>query len=291
MKKQDHQQFKNIIKAALADKAEKISTPDNMFENIKQEIKLNRSEKKFMLKEKFSPLNLKKSIIAASCGIFIVAGSALVFSPDVRVSALQSIDKYVNGYTDIKSYDKAPSKDELKKNLGYEAKVPDSLEGGYKLIRSRILGHIDGLIPDKQYDKKEALGIYSKDDNKKDYVALDVSKVEARDDSPIFKNAKAVTIGNAAAYWVEYKVHIVPKDIMNKKTQKQKDEIDEACKNGKEILNIVASNDGSKLNEEFITAHSLKWTDNKVNYHLTDENNKLTFEEMSKMAEGIINSK
>lgn len=45
MRKQDHLQFENIIKAALADKAEKVSAPDNMFENIKHEIELNRSKK------------------------------------------------------------------------------------------------------------------------------------------------------------------------------------------------------------------------------------------------------
>ncbi|MBU3217379.1 hypothetical protein LL033_25705 (plasmid) [Clostridium estertheticum] len=291
MKKQDHQQFENIIKVVLADKAEKISTPDNMFENIKHEIEFNRSEEKFMLKEKFLPLNFKKSIIVACCSIFIVTGSVLTFSPGVRASALQSIDKYVNGYTDMKRYDRAPSKDELKQNLGYEAKMPASLEGDYKLIRSHILGHVDGLIPDKQYDKRGAAGIYSKDNNKENYVSLDLLKVGAGDDTPIFKNAKAVTIGNTAAYWVEYKIHIVPQDIMDKKTKKEKNEIDKACESGKEILINVGSNDNRKLNEEFKTAHSLKWADNKVNYQLTDENNKLTFKEMSKMAEGIINSK
>jgi len=151
------------------------------------------------------------------------------------------------------------------------------------------LGHINGLIPDKQYDKTAASGIYSKNNSEKESVFLDVSKAEEKDDSPIFKNGKAVTIGNTAAHWVQYKVHILPKDILDKKTKEQKDEIDKACENGKEILNIVASKDSSKLNEEFKTAHSLKWTDNKVNYQLTDENNKLTFKEMSKIAEGIIN--
>lgn len=293
MKKQDHQQFENIIKAALKDNAENISSPDNMFENIKHEIELNRSEKKFMLKEKFLPLslNLKKSIITASCGIFIVAGSILAFSPDTRVSALQSIGKYVNGYIDMKSYNKAPSKDELKKDLGYEAKIPASLEGGYKLIDSGISGHINGSTPDKQYDKKEAGAMYSKNNSKKDYVTLDLWKVGAREDSPIFKNAKVVTIGSTAAYWVEYKVHIVPQDIMDKKTQKEKEEIDKACESGKEILVGIGSKNGGKLSEELKTAHTLKWTDNNVNYQLTDQNNKLTFEEMSKMAEGIMNSK
>ncbi len=285
------QQFDNIVKSALMNKAEKVSISENMFENIKHEIKLNRGEKKFMLKEKLLCLNLKKSIVAASCGIFIVAGLFLTFSPGIRVSALQSIDKYVNGYSEMKKYDRAQSKDELKNNLGYEVKMPASLEGGFKLTSSHILGHVDGLIPDKQYDKRGITSIYLKDNNKEEDISLAAAKVGSEDDGPIFKNAKTVTIGNTTAHWVEYKHHKVPKNIMDKKTQKQKNEIDEACKNGKEILTIFSNKDGSKLNEEFKIVHSLKWTQNNVNYQLTDENNKLSFEEMSKIAESIINSK
>ncbi|WML32877.1 hypothetical protein [Clostridium sp. OS1-26] len=166
----NQQQFKDIVKAALLNKAEEASQSDNMFESIKYEIQSNRSEKRFMLKEKFLPLNLnlKKSIITASCGIFIIAGSVLTFSPSIRASALQIIDKNVNGYTSIRNYDKAPSKDTLKKDLGYAIKMPASLPGGYKLVDSNITGHIDGsLPPEKQYDKKAAGAIYSKDKSQK----------------------------------------------------------------------------------------------------------------------------
>lgn len=294
MKMSNQKQFEDIIKASLLDKAERISPPDNMFENIKNEIKLNnRSEKKLMLKEKFFPLNLniKKSVIAASLGTLIVAGSILTFSPNARVLALQAIDKHVNGYMSMKDYDKAPSKDELKKDLGYDAKLPTSLEGGYKLIDSSIAGHVDGSNPDKQYDKKAAGGMYSKDNTKKDFVTLDICKAGTEEVSPIFKNAKAVTIGNTAAQWVEYTIRIEPFDVFEKMSQQQKDKINEACASGKEILVTVSSKDGKKLNEELKTAHALKWTDNNVNYQLTDQNNKLTFEEMSKMAQGMLNSK
>lgn len=289
----NQEQFEDIIKTSLLSKAEEVSPPDNMFENIKLKIQSNRSEKKLMLKEKFLPINLniKKSIIAASCGTLIIAGSILALSPNARVSALQAIDKHVNGYSSMKDYNKAPSKDELKKELGYEAKLPASLEGGYKLINGGIAGHIDGSNPDKQYDKKEAGGTYAKNDDKKDFVTLDICKVGDEEDPPIFKNAKTVTIGNATGYWTEYKLHIVPVDVFEKMSQQQKDKINEACANGKEILITVSSKDGKKLNEELKTAHALKWTDNNVNYRLTDQNNKLTFQEMSKIAQSIISSK
>jgi hypothetical protein len=285
------QQFEDIVKASLLNKAEKISPSDNMFKNIKYEIQLNRSEKKFMLKEKFLPLNLnlKKSIITAACGTFIILGSVLAFSPNARVSALQSIGKHVNGYIDMKTYDKAPSKDELKKDLGYEVKMPASLPGEYKLMNSSIDGHIDGSTPDKQYDKKEAEGIYSKTNTRQDSLTLGAWKAGARADSAIYKNAKTVTIENTTAYWTEYTVHVLPNDIKLSKEQEAKE--NEACKSGKEILIGIGSKDGKKLKEEFNTAHSLKWTQNNVNYELTDQNNKLTFDQMSKMAESIINSK
>lgn len=291
MKMSNQEQFENIIRTSLLSKAEEVSPSDNMFENIKHEIQSNRSEKKFMLKEKFLPinLNLKKSIIAASCGTLIVAGSIFAFSPSTRVSALQLIDKHVNGYINMKDYDKAPSKDTLKKDLGYEIKMPASLEGGYKLVNSSIAGHIDGSTPDKEYDKKEAGGTYSKTNTKGDFITIDAWKVGTREDPEIYKNAKTVNVGNVDAYWTEYTIHVIPGDIQLSKQQQAKE--DEACKNGKEILIGVSSKDGKKINEEFKTAHSLKWTENNVNYQLTDQNNKLTFEEMSKMAQSIMNSK
>lgn len=291
----NQQQFEDIIRTALVDKAEKASTSDNMFENIKYEIQSNKGGKKFMLKEKFLPLNLniKKSIIAALCGVFIITGSIFTLSPNIRASAIQSIDKHVNGYTGIKNYDKAPSKDELKRDLGYEIKMPASLPEGYKLVDSDIDGHVDGSAPpDKQYDEKQATAIYSKDIFHKNTVSLGVSKVNTEDDSPIFKNAKKITIGNTTAYWTEYKVHILPIDMFNKMSQQQKNALNKASESGKEILITAGGKNERKLNEQFKTAHSLKWTDNNVNYQLTDQSNKLlTFEQMSQMAESIINSK
>lgn len=290
----NQQQFKDIVKSALLDKAEEVSPSDNMFESIKYEIQSNRSEKRFMLKEKFFPLNLnlKKSIITASCGIFIIAGSVLTFSPNIRASALQAIDKHVNGYISMRNYDKAPSKDALKKDLGYEIKMPASLPGGYKLVDSEIYGHIDGSAPpEKQYDKKGACTTYSKDMLRKEAISLDAFKAGAEEDLPIFKNSKTVTIGTTTAYWTEYTVHILPNDMFDKMSQQQKDELNKASENGKELLVMVGSNKGKKLNEQFKTAHSLRWTDNGVSYKLADQNNKLTFEQMSKMAESIINSK
>ncbi|AKN31724.1 hypothetical protein Ccar_12975 [Clostridium carboxidivorans P7] len=285
----NQQQFDNIIKSALMDKAEKVSPPENMFENIKSEIQLNRNEKVFNLKERLAYFNLKKSVITAACCMFIVAGAIFTFSPDARVSALRSIGKHVNGYIDMKSYDKAPSKDVLKKDLGYDAKMPAFLPGGYKLIDASVMGHIDGSTPDKQYDKKEAGGIYSKDNTKEESISLSVWKAGARKDSPICKNAKTVTVGNTTARWAEYTVHVLPSDVKLTKEQEAKER--KACENGKEVLIGASSKNGTKIKEEFNTAHSLQWTQNNVNYELTDQNNKLSFEEMSKIAENIINSK
>ncbi|WML32876.1 hypothetical protein [Clostridium sp. OS1-26] len=80
--------------------------------------------------------------------------------------------------------------------------------------------------------------------------------------------------------------------MLDKMSKQQKDELDKASESGKELLVIVGDNSGKKLNEEFKTAHALRWIDNGAVYQLTDQNNKLlTFEQMSQMAESIINSK
>ncbi|AKA67441.1 hypothetical protein [Clostridium scatologenes] len=283
------QQFDDIVKSALVGKAEKVSTSENMFENIKNGIQLDRNKKIFNLKERLPYFNLKKSVITAACCMFVAAGAVFAIFPNATVSALQSIEEYANGYIGMKSYDKVPSSDKLKKDLGYDAKIPAVLSEGYKLIDAEITGHIDGATPDKQYDKKQAECIYSKNNSKKESVDLSIWKVGAKKDPLIYKNAKAVAVGNISAYWAEYVVHIVPDNVKLTKDQVAKE--NKACKSGKEILSYVSSDDDTNLKEEFKTKHSLKWTQNNVNYQLTDENNKLSFEEMSKIAESIINSK
>jgi hypothetical protein len=61
---------------------------------------------------KFIIFNLRKSIIGAVCG-FTIVGLFFATLPNITASALQSINKYVNGYTDVKNYDKVPSKADL----------------------------------------------------------------------------------------------------------------------------------------------------------------------------------
>lgn len=113
---------------------------------------------------------MRKSIIGAACG-FTIIGLFFATSPNITASALQSINKYVNGYTDVKNYDKAPSKADLQKDIGYVVKLPDSLPGGYKLINASITGHVDGSTPDKQqYDKRGVGSIYSIHNTKQDSI-------------------------------------------------------------------------------------------------------------------------
>ncbi|MBI6874140.1 hypothetical protein [Clostridium aciditolerans] len=238
---------------------------------------------------------IKYAVIA--CIVLVSTGLVFGVSSNIRASKLLSIDKSVTGYTRIKSYDKAPSKDKLKTDLGYEATIPELIPEGYKLVKSSISGYIDGAQPvEKQYQKKQASAIYSKHVFSPKVVGLSIWKVGARPDSPIFKNAKSIVIGNTTAYWTEYKKYIIPINTYNKMTQQQKDKILEDMKNGKATIQLHGGDGilGSICNnakEKVTTTHALKWTENDVNYQLTDSDYGLSFEQMSKIAESIMNSK
>lgn len=286
----NQQQFEDNIKKVLFNKAETIKPRDDMFDKIESTIKLNN---KNMVNGKLSYItfNFKKSIIAAACG-FTIVGLFFVTSSNFTASALQSINKYVNGYIDMKHYDNAPSKADLQKDLGYTVKLPDSLPGGYKIIDASIDGHIDGSTPDKQqYDKRGVGAIYSIDKTKQNGITLSVQKTDVDANSPIFKNAKPVNIGNTTAYWTEYTIHVQPVGTKLSKEEQQKE--DENIKNGKEILITIGNKPGNKnmLKDEFKTVYSLKWKDNGINYVLTDQNNKLNLAQMTQLAEHIINTK
>ncbi|WP_242866307.1 hypothetical protein [Clostridium ljungdahlii] len=285
MKMLNQEQFDKSIKKALLNKSQDIVPSDNMFENIKSEIKSNRSDK-YMSKEKFLPfsLNIKKTVIAASCGFLILAGSVAA-SPNLRASALQSIGKYVNGYTDMKHYNKVPSKADLQKDLGYSVKIPDSLPGGYKLIDAGVDGHIDGATPDKQYDNRGANAIYSINNAKGTSITLGASKRSVEADAPIFKNAVPVKMGSITGYFTQYKVHEAPEGT--KFSAKEEQDI----KDGKEVLvGIGSPNKNVKLKEKFSQECALKWKDNGINYILTSMGN-LSESQMSELAQYIISSK
>ncbi|QXE17947.1 hypothetical protein [Clostridium sp. 001] len=285
MKMLNQEQFDKNIKKALLNKSQDIVPSDNMFENIKSEITSNRSDK-YMSKEKFLPfsLNIKKTVIAASCGFLILAGS-VVASPNLRASALQSIGKYVNGYTDMKHYDKAPSKADLQKDLGYSVKIPDSLSGGYKLVDSGVDGHIDGATPDNQYGNRGAYAIYSINNDRKTTLSLGASKRSVEADAPIFKNAVPVKMGSITGYFTQYKVHEAPEGT--KFSAKEKQDI----KDGKEVLIGMGSpKKNVKLKEKFSQECALKWKDNGINYELTSMGN-LSESQMSELAQYVISSK
>lgn len=229
----------------------------------------------------------------AACTILICTGLVFAFSFNIRASKLQNIDKNVAGYTTIKNYNKVPLKDELKTDLGFEAKIPEFLPEGYKLVECSIAGYIDGAQPaEKQYQKKQASVIYSKHIFSSKVVGLSIWKVGSKPDSSILKNAKNITIGNTNAYWMEYKKYIIPIGTYNKMTQNHKDKLHEDMKNGKATLQIHGGSVlGDNGKEKAEITHTLQWTENDVNYQLTDSDYGLNFEQMLKMAKSIINLK
>ncbi|WP_206154813.1 hypothetical protein [Clostridium muellerianum] len=235
----------------------------------------------------------KLKYAVAACTILICTGLVFAVSFNIRASKLQNIDKNVAGYTTIKNYDKVPSKEELKTDLGFEAKMPELLPEGYKLVEGSIAGYIDGAQPaEKQYEKKQVGAIYSKHIFSPKIVTLSIWKVGSKPDSSILKNAKSITIGNTTAYWTEYKKCRIPINTYNKMTQQQKDKLHEDMKNGKATLQLHGGSIwGDNGKEKVKITHVLKWTENDVNYQLTDSDYGLSFEQMSKMANSIITSK
>lgn len=140
--------------------------------------------------------------------------------------------------------------------------------------------------------KKQASAIYSKHIFSPKVVALSIWKVGSKPDSSILKNAKSITIGNTTAYWMEYKKYRIPIGTYNKMTQQQKDKLHEDMKNGKVTLQLHGGSIwGDNGKEEVKITHTLKWTENDVNYQLTDSDYGLSFEQMSKMADSIITLK
>lgn len=249
------------------------------------------------LDKKLQERKNKTKCAVAACIILISTGLVFGASYNIRASRLLSIDRNVTGYTRIKSYDKAPSKDKLKKDLGYEATIPELLPEGYKLMESDIGSYIDESKPEeKQYEKKEASAAYSKHIFSPKVIGLSIWKVGSRPDSPIFKNANNIVIGNTTAYWTEYKKYIIPINTYKKMTQQQKDKIHEDMKNGKATLQLhggdgVLGSICDTAKEKIITTHALKWTENDVNYQLTDSDYGVSLEQMSEIAESIMTSK
>mgnify|MGYP001066195751 CR=1 FL=1 len=249
------------------------------------------------LNKKLQKRKNKSKYAVTACIILICTGLVFAFSFNIRASKLLSIDKNVTGYTRIKSYDKAPSKDKLKTDLGYEATIPELLPEGYKLLDSSIGVYTDGSQPaEKQYQKKEASAGYSKHIFSPKVVGLSIWKVGSRPDSPIFKNAKSIVVGNTTAYWTEYKTYIIPINTYHKMTQQQKDKIYEDMNNGKATVQLhggdgIFSGIYNNAKEKVTTTHALKWTENNVNYQIIDSDYGLSFEQMLKIADSIITSK
>lgn len=253
-------QLDETIKKVLLSKSQEVMPSDNMFENIKREIKKN--DKKANIKNFFLlNVHINKTISVALCSILILVISFFAY-PNVT-SAIQRISRYVEGYVDMKDYSNKSSKADLKNELGYNVKIPKYIPGGYKLINSSIDGYVNGAASSKQYSNRGIDAIYSINNSREKSMILGASKRYTEVNSVIFKNAKAIKIGKTKGYYTEYKVHEVPQGT--KISASEENDI----KNGKEVLTYIESkNENVKLNEKFYEERQIKWRDNGVNYTL-----------------------
>lgn len=281
-------QFEDILKRGLISKSEEINPSEEMFHKIETQIKLNKEGSKFMFKN--INFSIKKSIAAACLGLTFLIGSTLIISPSARAFAANNLNRFVNGYMAEKEYDKVPSGNELQKQAGFKVKMPQTLPGGYNILNVGVAGHVVGnadnsklTSPDK---KKEVGGIYEKNiDGNKSKLFLNVCNDKGTDYNV---EPKTVKIGDKTARFFEYNICYLPEG--EKLTPKE-----EADANaGKMSIVTFAEKSGktnNKVKKEIKITHELKWEDNGVFYTLQDTTNTLTLDNMSKIAQSIIDIK
>ncbi|GBF35081.1 hypothetical protein DCCM_4204 [Desulfocucumis palustris] len=278
-------QLEKSIKAALLQGVETLEADPDCLEKIKCQISTEKEGRKDMMKRIYDYLyDLKfriKKHAALVCGIAAAAVMLCIFIQPVRVLAQEGIDKvasmvYIvvkgeNGkYEPVqvpvekveRSYTKADTTvlndEELAKEVGFDFKAPQTLEGGYKLADTAI-SQTDGS------DKKEVSKFYQKE---KSRLVLSISDQNyslqyARE---IGDKRKEVQVENKILYYCERPLPVYP--IIEK--------------------NGVRTNDPTQKPTEIKTIHSLAWEYNGVYYKLSDMGAGLQLDELQNAAKSVL---
>lgn len=278
------------IKSALKNNVRKVSPKEDSLEKIKSRIELNRSEL-YMSRKRFAiGFNIRRAVIVTCCSALVICGG-LAVSPNGRRVIADTLTKFVYGYSEVKHYDKAQKNADLTKDAGFDVKVPSELLGGYKLIDTDISQLEDGSSGKiEKKDKKELGAMYSKekaDSNSKITKWIGLTEYNHELDALKYKNIQKVNIGEKTAYFREYTSITYRSDV--KPTEKDWDD----QKDGKAVIVAVSGKKGNENIPEKTTkeVRELSWTDNGVNYTLTEEGYELNLKELSNIADGIMNSK
>ncbi|MBM7854242.1 hypothetical protein JOC37_000615 [Desulfohalotomaculum tongense] len=277
----NQKQFEDLLKSELNIKASDITPSSDLFQNIKKRIlEKERTENNMLKKYLFKSNKLRKTAAAAMLCMTFLTGICIV-SGDMSAFANSIISKFVKGYDSNKTYDKLPEKAKLEKELGFKAKVPETLLDDFKFVDGTTAVYVDGSSK-KIYDpnRKEFGATYEKaSDNSDAYLSLTICNHKF--DSDTYKNAKEITCENKAFLYKKFKFHVVPSDYK----QSQKELEDE--KNGY-VSTLWVGSKSSGFKDKYIDAQSLIWQDNGIYYQLIDNGYNLSTEDMIKMAKEII---
>lgn len=254
---QVQEQFDNKISQALTATAEKITPSDYMFKKISERISYNSTDSRL----KPNRINFKKVVAVSFCCIVLLAGSI----------AAANYFRYASG---IKDYSAVPSQTQIEQDAGFKANIPETLPGGYKNVTSSLVGEFESPGNLVQNGNKAVSAMYKlREEDKNSFIGLSVSNEDVKS---LTQGSVELKINGVLVYWRQYKIHYIGHDYISTK--------DEPA----DVLSIVTSGNNKDYYESI---RSLIWRKNGVNYILTEQGYNLTQEQLTSIAESIINSK
>ena len=250
----------DIIREALAKRAQGIVPSENMLDDIYRRAGQNK-------REVFGMKGSYKKIIAVVCAV-VVVGTTGVLAGGLRKSATSHSDRR-------EAIEHFPTAEEVEKAVGYVPKYLEELPGGYKF---------ESAQPSDRTDKdadgnviKEARDISFYYDTGIDGAILNLGTEEGNyiDDTD---NCERVDIGGVEAHYTSFTYMAVPPDYKPTEEEIQRE------KEG--TLQI-----GYGSSELTITqTSSVMWFSDGITYNLLSMGTSADREEMLEMAEAIINS-
>lgn len=206
----------------------------------------------------------KKKLAIIAIAATLVLGSA-VFASGFFAKRWQSTSSYEPSYTTL------PSKDEVKKDVGYDVVLTDCFENGYAFKSGRV---IDNNITDESgnsMEKYKSVSFTYEKDNDKLYFSQEKFSADTEMSGNVISTIKGTDI-----YYFSYTNKLVPSNY----------ELTEADKKAKESGELVFSYGSS--NVELKKVQSISFEKDGHFYQLMQIDGKLSKNELANMAKEII---
>lgn len=207
----------------------------------------------------------KKKAVIIAIAATLVLGSAVFATSGFFAKRWQSTSSYEPSYTLL------PSKDEVKKDVGYDVVLTDCFENGYVFKSGHV---VENNITDESgnsMEKYKSVSFTYEKDNDAVYFSQEKFSADTDISGKIISTVKGTDI-----YYFSYTNKLVPTDY----------ELSEADKKAKESGELVFSYGSSKV--ELIEVQSVSFEKEGVFYQLMQIDGKLSSEELCNMAKEII---